>query len=328
MPLNTAGGPCLTADIGGTNARLAVVGSLDQPPHHLRQYACRDFAGLDAVVDAYLADTGEALPRRACFAVAGPVSGNRARLTNGPWEIDGNAFCARRGLDACLVVNDFAGLAQGLPWLGADDLMPVGPQIETAEGTRLVTGPGTGLGVATLACAGGRRMVIAGEGGNASFAPQDDVDIELLKWFRGRMGGQVSAEALLSGRGLVDLHQALAEIEGRSPDGLTGPEITAQGLGDAAGTARKTLMRFLAILGAFAGDVALINGAQAGVYIGGGIVPRMAPLLKDSPFRARFEAKGRYQPYLAAIPTWLITASNPALTGAAACLMDPARRPG
>lgn len=326
MPLASAEGPCLAADIGGTNARLAIVGPLGEPPRHLRQYACRDFIGIEAVLAAYLAGTGQHMPPLASFAVAGPVLNNRARLSNGPWQIDGNDLQQKLGLKACLLVNDFAGLAQGLPWLGADDLMPIGPELAAGSGPRVVTGPGTGLGVAALVQSADRRIVIAGEGGNVSFAPHDGLEAELLNRLRQRTGGQVSAECFLSGRGLVALHQALDEIDGRPANGLTGPQITRQGLAEPDSAARQTLMRFLAMLGSFAGDLALTHGALGGVYIGGGIVPRLARLLPDSPFRSRFEAKGPFQPYLAAIPTWLITAEYPALTGAAACLLDPACR--
>lgn len=326
MPLTATAGPCLAADIGGTNARLAIVERLGDSPCDIRQYACHDFADFEAITDAYLTETGRIMPKLASFAMAGPVLNNKARLTNGPWEIDGDAFRERMNLDACLLVNDFAGLAQALPWLGTGDLMRIGPELEPGDGPRLVTGPGTGLGVATLVEKPDRRIAVFGEGGHACFAPNTELEDELLRWFRNKSDGPVAVEYLVSGRGLVNLHQALADIHGRSEDSLTGPEITQRGLDDPSSTARQTIMHFLAILGSFAGDLALINGALGGVYIGGGIVPRLRTLVPESPLRDRFEAKGRYRSYLAAIPIWLITAKTPAITGAAACLLDPACR--
>jgi glucokinase len=311
----------LVADIGGTNARLGIAIAPDEPVRSVRRYACADHAGFAGLARAYFADTGEAMPKLACLAVAGPVSDNTVHLTNGPWSVDGDALCSTLGLETCRLINDFEALAYALPWLADDDLAAIGGTAPTAHGVRLVLGPGTGLGVATLVERAGRRIALPSEGGHIGFAPYDALEIELLRWF-GQRYGRVSMERLLCGAGLEQLHQALGEIEGDRRADLAAAEIVANGVGNPACLEHETLDRFLGLLGSFAGDVALVTGAGS-VFIAGGIVPRLRDLLPSSSFRLRFAAKGRFAARLNALPTALIVAETPALIGCAARLYDP-----
>lgn len=304
----------LLADIGGTHARFALATAHDRP-RDVAVLRCADHPDPLSAIRAYLATT-TATPRAACLAVAGPVAGDHFRFTNSHWAFSRTALAMALGLDHLEVVNDFAALALALPSLGADDTVPLGaPREGIPRAPCLVLGPGTGLGVAVLVPAGDGWQPLAGEGGHAGFAPQDELEDALLALLR-RRHGRVSNETLLSGAGLALLHQALGEIEDVPVE--TGD---AAAVVDAAIVAREpralgTVERFCAILGSVAGDLALVGGARGGVFIGGGIAPRLGVLLEQSTFRARFEDKGQQRDYVRAIPTRLIVAPAPTLLGA------------
>ncbi|MBV9990760.1 MAG: glucokinase [Alphaproteobacteria bacterium] len=294
--------PDLVADIGGTHARFALS---DGGLHSVLSLPSQDFASLADAARAYLAKVG-AKPVRAAFAVAGPVGEGRVALTNLGWNFSADALGASLGMNVELI-NDFEAIALSVPHLQASDLMTVGPEIE-GRGPVAIVGPGTGLGVAGFAHGG----AIVTEGGHADFAPADDVEIGILRTLRARFG-HVSWERVLSGPGLVNLHQALGGREALSPQ-----EITARVGRDPL--CAQTFERFCAILGSAAGDVALTLGARGGVLIAGGILPAMREAFAASGFRARFEAKGRFAGYLKAIPTRLIVQDHAGLIGAAASL--------
>jgi glucokinase len=287
----------LLADIGGTNARFTLLRDGASAP----QTAVKldDHASIEAAIAHYLG--GQALAARpdgALLAVAGPVQGNSATLTNRGWQVSGAAISAAFGIGHTRVLNDFEALAWALPALSAADLIAIGPALPAdPQAPMAVLGPGTGLGVGAFlpGAAGQAGRVLPGEGGHATLAAADDEEAAILALLR-RRHGHVSAERILSGPGLVALHEALAEVQGLPAPGLTAAEITAG--------APATLALFCAMLGGFAGNVALTLGALGGVFLGGGILPRMPAALAASTFRARFEAKGRMAPYQAAIPTW------------------------
>jgi glucokinase len=300
----------LLADIGGTNARFTLLrGGAMSPLTALRldkhvsiEAAIADYLGSQALTVA---------PDGALLAVAGPMQGNSVTLTNRGWQVSGAAITATLGIPRARVLNDFEALAWALPVLGAADLVAIGPNPPADPHSPMaVLGPGTGLGVGAFlpGAAGQPGRVLPGEGGHASLAATDDQEAAILALLR-RRHGHVSAERILSGPGLVALHAALAELQGRPAPGLTAAEITAG--------APATLAMFCDMLGSFAGNVALTYGARGGVFLGGGILPRLPAALAASAFRARFEAKGRLAPYLAAIPTWLITRPDAALVGLA-----------
>ncbi|MCS0580109.1 glucokinase [Massilia pinisoli] len=315
----------LLADIGGTNARFAL-----QAPGggfaDIEVLACRDYDHVKDAIDAYLARAtarGRATDdiRHAAIAIANPVEGDVVSMTNHHWRFSIAGLKDACSLATLLVVNDFAALAQALPHLDATGRVRIGgPEAAAVDGRPMgLVGPGTGLGVSGVVPAGeGRWIALPGEGGHASFAPVTRAEMRLLDalW---EEYGHVSAERLLSGPGLEAIHRALAG------DSLAAADISARALDGSCAACRATVDAFCAILGSVAGNVALTFGATGGTYIGGGIVPRLGPLFHASEFRARFEGKGRLQPYLARIPTWLVTEPYPALRGVAA-LLDAATR--
>ncbi|SDD40366.1 glucokinase [Massilia sp. PDC64] len=310
----------LLADIGGTNARFALQaqggGFAD-----IEVLACRDYDRVNDAIAAYLARAaarGLATDgiRHAAIAIANPVEGDVVSMTNHHWRFSIAGLREACGLHTLLVVNDFAALAQALPHLDAAGRQRIGGTDTTAvEGRPIgLVGPGTGLGVAGVVPAGGGRWIaLAGEGGHASFAPVTRAEMRILDalW---EEHGHVSAERLLSGPGLEAIHRVL------TGERLAAADITARALDDSCTACRATVDTFCAILGSVAGNVALTLGATGGMYIGGGIVPRLGPLFHASGFRARFEGKGRLQPWLARIPTYLVTEPYPALRGVAAML--------
>lgn len=315
--------PWLVADIGGTNARFGWVSAAGAPVTQVRKLSVPAFAGPAEAARAYLADLAQQpgadrrAPRHAAFAVATAVAGDRIAFTNSHWAFSRVAVQAALGLDSLLMLNDFESLAMSLPRLGAAQLRAHGGVLPLAGGTLAVVGPGTGLGVgAVVPTREGRWVALPGEGGHATLAPMDDLESALLAHVR-RQYAHVSAERLLSGIGLPVLHQALAEVNGTPAMPLSAAEIVDGGVAGSDALCSQTLDVFCALLGGFAGNVALTLGARGGLYIGGGIVPRFADRFFASAFRQRFEAKGRFQPYLAAIPTALITDTLAALSGAA-----------
>ena len=294
----------LLADIGGTYARFSRAGP-DGAPGQVTRLALDAFPDIASLLEGALVGApGETRPQAAVLAVAGPVAGDRAPLTNrGPaWIVDGPALARRLDLRSGVrVVNDFAALAWALPGLGPADLLPLGgPSAAAPDGPCSVIGPGTGLGVAAFLPP---DRVLATEGGHVALAAPDAGLAPLVEALRRHLGGgHVSAErGALSGQGIEALHAALGGDAARRA-----PEILRDGVTGTDAPSRAAMDAFCALLGAFAGDVALQHGARGGVFIAGGIPPRMAGFLAASDFRARFEAKGRFQGWLAAVPTWLI----------------------
>lgn len=306
----------LVGDVGGTNARFAVV---DHQGHvrNPRIFPARDYDSLAEVIAEYIETTcGRSRPPRAVIAVAGPVVDGEIEFTNLDWQISEGDLLAQFEFEAVKLINDFAAQALACPRLDKDELRVIGPTIRGgADCPLVVLGAGTGFGVAGLARSERGDVAVATEGGHAAFAPTDEVEIEVLRRFSAAHG-RVSNERLLSGAGLFELYLALGDIEGK----LT-PAQDQKAVVEAAGRedplAEATLDRFCGIFGAVAGDVALTFGARGGVFISGGIAPKIADRLAASPFRARFEDKGRLSGYMREIPTSLVLHPYPAIIGAA-----------
>ena len=279
-----------------------------------------DFPTPADAIRAFLEDTGmEAAPPKAVLAVAGPVEGGRGCLTNGAWQFDAVALAGEVGMSRMILVNDFAALAHGLPHLTAADLHRVGGGGARADRPSVVIGPGTGLGVAAFVPAAG-GIVLETEGGHVTLSAEDRREAEILAILRDRYG-HVSAERLLSGPGLELLHDVLQSIDDSdNPTRRSAHEITERALAGSCPACLATLRTFCAMLGAFAGNVALTTGARGGVYIAGGIVPRFPEFFAKSDFRDRFEAKGRFRDWLSTIPTFVITRPDPAFPGLMAML--------
>lgn len=315
----------LVADIGGSNARFACVDAAGGLVHR-RSLPVADYAGPLEAVQAYLqevrqspAGAGLAMPRRAVVAVATAVSGDRVELTNSHWRFSQAELCQGLGLDSLRVLNDFEALALSLPRLKAGQLRAQGMEMPKPAGMLAVIGPGTGLGVAGVVQTAQAWLALPGEGGHATLAPTDEFESQLLAAVRRRYA-HVSAERLLSGIGLPLLHAAVADVLGRSAPSLSGEALVEAALLGGDELSLRCLDSFCALLGNFAGNVALTLGARGGVYIGGGIVPRLGDFFFQSRFRDSFEAKGRFRSYLQAIPTAVITDTLVALEGAAQAL--------
>ena len=225
------------------------------------------------------------------------------------------------GQSSISIINDFAAVARALPALTQTDVEQIGEGRSEAAKPMVALGPGTGTGVATVTFdASGNTIVLQGEGGHVDFAPITDVEFEILRKLRGRYG-RVSIERLLCGAGIVNIYQALSEIRGLAAD-LAEPGAIGEAARAGDKLAAETMAIFFAVLGSSAGNLALTTGARGGVFIAGGIAPRYIDLLRQSDFRARFLAKGRFGDYNAAIPTSIITHTDPGLLGAALMLGD------
>ena len=322
-PIRFFDGPRLLADIGGTNARFAV----ETAPRQFEAVGvlpCAGYASLGAAMRAYLASEAAAphagLIRHAAIAIANPVDGDMVKMTNHTWSSSITALRKELDLSTLLVVNDFTALAMALPHLRPSQRTRIGGGTELPGRTIGLVGPGTGLGVSGIIPVGEGWAPLASEGGHASFAPGDDTEIAIMQrlW---REFGHASAERLLSGPGLELIYRVIA---GKT---LGAALITQQALTGTDADCLRTVNTFCGVLGAVAGNVALTLGATGGMYIGGGIVPRLGHLFAASPFRARFETKGRLSAYLERIPTFLITEQYPAFLGVSAILSEqPAHR--
>lgn len=318
----------LLADVGGTNVRFALAdpaASAPLSPDSIQTYAVADYPSLADAARHYL-DANDVRATHGVFAIAGRVERDQARMTNHPWVVSRRLLQDTLGLDALELINDFVAQAMAVRLLREDDLLPIGPRPSSAPadaGSRAccVLGPGTGLGVAALIVRGGHSIALATEGGHVGFAPGTDEEVAVLQRLAARFG-HVSNERLVSGGGLVNLHCALAEIAGMPCDQDAQPaDITA---GAEAGDALcvRAIELFCDVFGSVAGDMTLALGAWDGVYLSGGLVPRLLPELQRPAFRARFEAKGRYAEALARVPTSAVVHPQPGLLGAAAIACD------
>lgn len=305
----------LIGDIGGTHTRLALcsAGAYGE----IAVFRNAEHADLAEIVAEFLAARGVAAAMLDCrLALAAPVSDTEAKLTNLPWRISAPELQARFGFRRVRLVNDFAAVALALAALGADDCQLLGGGPGDPDAPRLVLGPGTGLGAALWLPAAGADFVLATEAGHATLAATDDREAELIAAVR-RRHGHVSAERLLSGPGLVELYRTVADLEGRAAVPLAPTEVSARAVAGTDPVAVAALGHFFALLGGFAGNLALGTGARGGVYLAGGILPRLGAALAASGFRARFLAKGRFTAYLEAIPLALILHPEPGLLGLA-----------
>jgi len=305
----------VVADIGGTNARFAVADLETLELSEIRPVLCAGHPTFAAAIGDYLAGLAEP-PRHAAIAVAAPVTSEEIRLTNSPWSFAKPELCRIVGLQDVLVLNDFEALALSLPHLTAAELHQIGGVAPAEHATKAVLGPGTGLGVAGLVWSEDRWIAVPGEGGHMSLRAQDDAELGLLEQLRhGRE--HLSAERALSGPGLLELYRAVAASKGERPAALAPNDVVVRALGGEDAVAGEALELFVTWLGRFAGDAALLFGARGGVYLGGGIAPKIKAALSKGAFRTAFEQKGRMGAYLAPIPVYVILAEFAALKGAA-----------
>jgi glucokinase len=320
MPNDKNGLPRLVADIGGTNARFAMFFDEFGTLSNERSVSCDRYAGPAEAVEEYLKESGAVRPQEIAMAVATPVTGDHIKLTNSRWAFSVEQTRQALGLDRLLMLNDFTALALSLPHLTNGQQRQIGSGHAVANAAIGLIGAGTGLGVSGLLPTKDTWVPIEGEGGHVSFSPANVRETEILRivW---RDFSHVSAERLISGIGLDVLYRAIAELESRAGPTPTPAQITERALRGNDDLCRDVLNAFCAMLGTAAANLAVTLGARGGVYIGGGIVPRLGEFFDRSQFRERFETKGRFSDYLKAIPTKVILAEYPALTGAAQALL-------
>jgi len=309
----------LVGDIGATHARFGLVFP-DATVLHSNTFADEDYPTIDVALAAFFAERGSLpMPRQGAIAIASPITGDRVAMTNHPWSFSVQELKSRLGFDRLEVINDFTALALALPRLAAGDRQAVGGGAAAAGAPIGVLGPGSGLGVSGLVPSVAGWIALAGEGGHATMAAASDRESAVLDHMRQHFD-HVSAERALSGPGLVNLYNSLAVIDGVPAKSYSAPQITDLAMHAEDPVCVEATTMFCAMLGTIASNLALTLGARGGVYIGGGIVPKLGQTFVDSPFRERFEAKGRFRAYLEAIPTFVVTHPLPAFLGCTALL--------
>lgn len=310
----------LIGDIGGTNVRFAML--QDGEILNEQVLKCADHAGLAPAARAYIKNISPSqIPDSAAFAIAGPVLGDRFQMTNHPWSFSISDVRDKLGLKDLRLFNDFHALAMAIPHLAQDDLARIGEGKPQPGKPKAIVGPGTGLGVACLFWDGEHYRPVPGEGGHVTMPAKNQREYDVFEWLRGEKYSHVSAERVCSGKGLVNVYNALRALDKR--DDL--PDLEPEGISKAArekdnACAVEAWEMLTGFLGTIAGNLALTLGAHGGVYIAGGIMPQSGDLLCHTRFREQFEAKGRFEEYLSVIPTFLITHPFPAFAGLKAYL--------
>jgi glucokinase len=312
--------PRLVADVGGTNARFGWIAHAGAAIEHVATLPAADYATLADAVRAYLSTRTLGQPGSMGMGIANPVTGDELRMTNHHWGFSISAMQAELGLQRLVVINDFTALALSLPSLQPHELRQVGGGAARAQAPMALIGPGTGLGVSGLLPAGGQWVALAGEGGHVTLPATTEREAALIAHLAARYG-HASAERAISGAGLVALHDAVCALDGVTAEPSSPADVSTRALAGTCPRSVEAVAHFCALLGSVAGNLALTLGALGGVYIGGGIVPRLGEAFDRSDFRQRFEAKGRFQAYLAQMPVFVIDASvSPALLGVARAL--------
>ena len=304
----------LIADIGGTNARFALL-SITGEVHSQIVLPCADYPDIVSAIREYLSQVDNPQIDEAAMAIANPISGDQIKMTNYKWAFSISETRNALKFKKLTFKNDFTALAMSLPLLTPPDLKLIGGNPDQEKGAALaVLGPGTGLGVSGLIRSGEQWIPLQGEGGHVSVAPANDRECDILKtcWEEYE---HVSAERLVSGMGLQNLYQAICKLEEVVAEDLSPAEISTRGKDDTDPYCAEALATFCGLLGSVAGNLVLTLGAFGGVYIGGGIVPRLGSYFDNSPFRERFEAKGRFKGHLEQVPAFVIQAKHPALVG-------------
>jgi glucokinase len=323
----------LAGDIGGTKTNLALYGYRDGTLtlQTQRHYASRDYADFSDVVSAFVSSLGGVAVDAACFGIAGPVVDGRCRTTNLPWEIGTPELQRQLSTPKVRLLNDLEATAYGMLYLDASEFADLNPGAEARDGNRAVIAAGTGLGEAMLYFDGSVYHPVGSEGGHADFGPADGTQAALLQWLFERFPGHVSYERILSGPGVALLYAFLRDSGFAPepsfmldlPDGADRSAMISEGaLQKKDPLCRETLRLFAKIYGAEAGNLALKTLSTGGVYIGGGIAPKILPVLRDGHFMEGFAAKGRFENLLRAMPVKIALNPETALLGAARFAAD------
>ncbi|MBS0894313.1 glucokinase [Tatumella sp. JGM130] len=305
----------LVGDVGGTNARLALCDVTNGSISQAKTFSTDEYQSLEDVIRHYLAEQ-EAVTC-ACIAIACPVKDDWIEMTNHSWAFSISEMKQNLGLEHLEVINDFTAVSMAIPMLGEDDVIQFGGDKPVKDKPIAIYGAGTGLGVSHLVHVNKRWVSLPGEGGHVDFScgtEEEDMIMGVLRAERGR----VSAERVLSGKGLVNIYRAIVISDNREPEKLQPQDVTERALSGSCTDCRRALSLFCVIMGRFGGNLALTLGTFGGVYIAGGIVPRFLEFFKASGFRAAFEDKGRFRSYVQDIPVYLITHDQTGLLGAGA----------
>lgn len=314
--------PILIGDIGGTNARFALLSDAESEPVHFPNVRTADFPTIDRAI-AFAMSGGALQPRSAVLAVAGPIEGEEVALTNCPWVVRPRGMKATTGIGDVILLNDFEAQALAVLALGPEHMDKIGGGDAEALAGRVVLGPGTGLGVAGLVHAFGGWIPVPGEGGHMDIGPRTERDFEIFPHLE-RIDGRVSGEQILCGRGLVNVYRAVATSRRAEVRLIEPSQVTAAGLAGDDPIAAEALSFFVTCLGRTAGDLALVFKSTGGVYLTGGIAQKIVPALRWPEFREGFEDKAPHQALMRSMPIQVITHPLAALVGLAAY----ARRPG
>ena len=317
----------LAVDIGGTNIRLGLLAGNQHLPARIQAFQINNFPDLATVIQHYLNQTPSQALRQVGIAVATPVLGDRVKLTNHDWNFSIRAIGQTFTFQHVKVVNDFTALALSLPLLADNERLQLGGKQGDPDGCVALLGPGTGLGVSGLIKSANGIYPLAGEGGHVTLGARNERELAIFSsmWQR---HDHMSAERLLSGTGIAEIYQIICQLDQQPDQALSPEEISQRAMAKQCSVCDEVMMLFCEWLGIVAANLALTLGATAGVYIGGGIVPKLGDYFLTSAFREAFERKGRFQPYLNQIPVYLIQAEQPALRGAALALHPRYKKTG
>ncbi len=316
---NKSGSRLLIGDIGGTNARFALARTDEPEFDHEVTLRCADYETAEAAIAVYLAEVGAEDPEVICIAAAGPVVDGRVRFTNNHWSLSVRDLAKDFQTDKVRLLNDFEAIAYSIPFLQPSDCVSAGmlppSNLVGRDFTVAIIGPGTGLGAAGLLSRNGTLIPIVGEGGHMGFAPESQLQMNLLRQLREHFD-RVSDERLVSGPGLENIYSVLSALHDEKSVHVAARDIFERASANSDVRASEALQLFYEILGQVAGNLALCLGAWDGVYIAGGIVKRDPDLLSNSRFRTAFESKGRYRSMMERVPTQVIMHREPGLLGA------------
>ncbi|MCP3951167.1 MAG: glucokinase [Desulfobacterales bacterium] len=319
--MNTDNQISLVADIGGTNARFALIEGSGFELIEARSLICAEYPTIVDAIQAYLDGISSAIPVRGVISVAAPVTGGQIQMINHNWHFCIDACRQQLGWKSIKVLNDYTALALALPFLPENQCQKIGGGEISSNHAKAVIGPGTGLGISGVLPVAGTDtwLPLQSEGGHSSYGGLTDREIDVIRLIRKKQP-HVSAESIVSGPGISLIYSALTQLETGHPVNLRPDEISELAIGGKSAEAMETLAMFCSVLGTMAGNLALTLGARGGIYIGGGILRKMVHILRGSDFRERFEQHGRLTSYLSRIPTYLIDTDYPALIGAMVAL--------
>ncbi|RVU85734.1 glucokinase [Leucothrix sargassi] len=311
----------IVVDLGGTNIRLATVDGIGAEPQHIHALAVGDYTGLIDCIEYYLTLIPETKVTQLSIAVATPITGDKVMLTNRNWGFSVSEVAEHFDFDQVKVVNDFTGLALSLPLLKANDLFQLGGGEPDATGAIALLGAGTGLGVSGLIQSAAGVYPLSGEGGHVTLGATNTRELAIFGEFNKRYG-HMSAERLVSGTGISEAYEIICQLDGVEDLRLSPQQISQHAINGSNAQCEELMVLFCHWLGVVAGNLALSLGSTGGVYLGGGIIPKLGDYFIHSGFREAFNAKGRFTDYLSKIPVYIIHAEQPALLGASNAL-DP-----